>query len=46
MARALGIPAVVALENVSTTVLGGDIVIIDGFRGVVLINPDPKRLSR
>lgn len=45
MARALGIPAVVALENVSTTVLGGDIVIIDGFRGVVLINPDPKTIE-
>lgn len=42
IAKALGIPAVVGLENVSTSVVGGDQVIIDGFRGVILLNPDSR----
>jgi len=45
MARALGIPAVVGLEDISTTAIGGDIVIIDGFRGVVMIDPDERTLA-
>lgn len=45
MAKALGIPAVVGLENISTTVVGGDTLIIDGFRGVVMVNPDARTLS-
>ncbi len=45
MARALGIPAVVALENISTSVAGGDVVIIDGFRGVVILDPDKRTLA-
>ncbi len=45
MARSLRIPAVLALENISTTAVGGDVVIIDGFRGVVLVNPDPRTLK-
>ncbi|HIA28032.1 MAG TPA: phosphoenolpyruvate--protein phosphotransferase [Planctomycetes bacterium] len=45
MARALGIPAVVGLDDISTTVVGGDLVIIDGFRGIVLINPDERTVK-
>ncbi|MFQ5653407.1 MAG: phosphoenolpyruvate--protein phosphotransferase, partial [Planctomycetota bacterium] len=45
VARALGIPAVVGLENISTTALGGDDVVIDGFRGIVLVNPDARTVS-
>ncbi len=45
MARALGIPAVVGLEEISTTAIGGDVMIIDGFRGVVLIDPDERTLG-
>lgn len=45
MARALGIPAVVGLEDISTTAVGGDIVIIDGFRGVVLVDPDARTVE-
>ncbi|UCG49632.1 MAG: phosphoenolpyruvate--protein phosphotransferase [Phycisphaerales bacterium] len=40
VARALGIPAVVALENLSEIVVGGDVVIVDGNRGIVVVNPD------
>lgn len=45
MARALGIPAVVALENIATSVVGGDTVIIDGFRGIVMVNPEEKTIE-
>jgi len=40
VARSLGIPAVVALEDLTEIVTGGDIVIIDGNRGIVIVNPD------
>ncbi len=45
MGRALGIPAVVGLETISTAVVGGDRVIIDGYRGVVIIDPDEDQIS-
>ncbi len=40
VARALGIPAVVGLNDVTIEAAGSDLVIIDGNRGVVVINPD------
>jgi phosphotransferase system enzyme I (PtsI) len=40
MARALEVPAVVGLGNVTLQVKTGDLVIIDGNRGKVLANPD------
>ncbi len=46
VARSLGIPAVVALENLTETVNGGDTVIIDGNRGIVIINPDEATVSK
>ena len=45
VARAMGIPAVVGLGNVTSEVSGGDTVIIDGTRGVVIINPDAEQLA-
>jgi phosphotransferase system enzyme I (PtsI) len=44
VARAMGIPAVVGLGNLTGTVSGGDTVIIDGTRGVVIVNPDADQL--
>ncbi len=44
VARALGIPAVVGLGNITSEVSGGDIVIIDGNRGVVIVGPDEEQL--
>jgi phosphotransferase system enzyme I (PtsI) len=38
--RALGVPAVVGLNDATAETTAGDLVIIDGHRGVVLINPD------
>jgi len=45
VARALGIPAVVGLGNITTEVSSGDPIIIDGNRGVVIINPDDEQLA-
>ncbi len=44
VARAMGIPAVVGLGNITSSISGGDTVIIDGTRGMVIINPDPDQL--
>jgi phosphotransferase system enzyme I (PtsI) len=46
VARSLGIPAVVALEDLTETVSGGDTVIIDGNRGLVIVNPDEEALRQ
>ena len=46
VARSLGIPAVVALEDVTANLSGGDTVIIDGNRGIVIINPDEDTIRQ
>ena len=46
VARSLGIPAVVALEDLTEGVTGGDIVIIDGNRGIVIVNPDEETVKQ
>ncbi|NQU40465.1 MAG: phosphoenolpyruvate--protein phosphotransferase [Lentisphaerae bacterium] len=45
MARALEIPAVVALRDISRHVRTGDIVLMDGNKGVLIINPSPEELK-
>lgn len=40
VARSLGIPAVVALEDITSTIRPGQNVIIDGNKGVVIVDPD------
>ena len=46
MAKSLEIPAVVGLENVTARVKAGDILIVDGADGIVLINPDKLVLKK
>lgn len=46
VARSLGIPAVVALEDLTEVVRGGDTVIIDGNRGIVIVNPDEETIHQ
>lgn len=46
MARSLEIPAVVGLGNISEVVKEGDLLIIDGDEGLVIINPDIETLQR
>ena len=40
LARALGIPAVVGLGDVTSRVQPGDFVLLDGTKGTVTVNPD------
>ncbi len=42
VARALEIPAVVGVGRVTTTAGRGDWLVVDGTRGVVVINPSPE----
>jgi phosphoenolpyruvate-protein phosphotransferase (PTS system enzyme I) len=46
VARSLGIPAVVALEDFTEIVHGGDTVIIDGNRGLVIVNPTDETIEQ
>ncbi|MGB2824815.1 MAG: phosphoenolpyruvate--protein phosphotransferase [Phycisphaerae bacterium] len=45
VAHALGLPAVVGLNDVTADATGGDMVIIDGNRGIVVIDPDEKTIA-
>jgi len=45
IASALGIPAVVGLGSVTNDLSGGDLVIVDGSHGVVIVDPDPETLA-
>jgi len=44
LAHALGIPAIVGLEDITAHVDTGDTVIIDGNQGIVIVNPDAAKL--
>ena len=44
MARSLRIPAVVGLKNASDVLQSGDFALIDGFNGVVIVNPTDQTL--
>jgi phosphotransferase system enzyme I (PtsI) len=45
VARSLGIPAVVGLEDFTEAVNGGDTVIVDGNRGIVVAQPDAATIA-
>ena len=45
MAKALEVPAVVGLHNITAVVASGDTILIDGAKGLVYINPTDDRLS-
>ena len=46
VARTRGIPAVVGLGAATKQIRGGDILIVDGQRGEVIINPDQQTLKK
>ena len=46
MAKSLEIPAVVGLENATHSVQTGDILIIDGIQGVIVINPTASEIQK
>ena len=45
MSEALEIPVVVGLENATDMILDGDLIIVDGNTGDVIINPDPDTVA-
>jgi phosphoenolpyruvate-protein phosphotransferase (PTS system enzyme I) len=46
VARSLNIPAVVGLHDASNLIENGDIIIVDGFHGQVIINPTEEDIIR
>ncbi len=44
LARSIGIPAIVGLENATSTILSGSILIADGLCGEVIVDPDEEVL--
>lgn len=45
MAKSLGIPAVLGLGDISCKVLNGENIIIDGSKGVVIVDPEPEQVQ-
>lgn len=46
LVRMMDIPAVIALNDATSDVTGGETVIVDGVHGIVVINPDEATLER
>jgi phosphotransferase system enzyme I (PtsI) len=44
MARSLNIPAVVGLHDVSTQLASGDHILLDGYNGLIIVNPSDQTL--
>jgi phosphotransferase system enzyme I (PtsI) len=44
MARSLNIPAVVGLHDISTQLSSGDHILLDGYNGLVIVNPTDQTL--
>lgn len=45
LARSMAIPAVLGLENARALIRDGERLIVDGLRGVVIVNPDQRVLE-
>ena len=45
VARSLGIPAIVGLHHAFQTIAERELLIVDGVRGVLIVNPDPVVLA-
>ncbi|QQK80977.1 phosphoenolpyruvate--protein phosphotransferase [Salicibibacter cibi] len=45
MARSLEIPAVVGTQNITSIIQNGDLLIVDGAHGEVVVNPDESTLN-
>ncbi len=46
IAASLGIPAVVGLHDAARRVRGGEPILLDGYRGIVVINPSRETLAK
>ena len=45
VARSLGIPAIVGLHHARQAISEGELLIVDGVQGVLVVNPDPLVLA-
>ncbi len=45
LGRSLEIPAVVGLDRITSEVKNGDILIVDGTHGIVIVDPDPATIE-
>lgn len=45
LARSLAIPAIVGVNNARALIRDGETLIVDGARGVLIVNPDPQILQ-
>ncbi len=45
MARALALPSVVSMHGITTEVETGDMLILDGIKGELIVNPDEETLA-
>lgn len=45
-ASALGLPATVGVKDITSYINTGDTIIIDAIDGIVIVNPDEKRMSQ
>ena len=45
VARSLGIPAIVGLHHARETIAEGEMLIVDGTQGLLIVNPDPLVLA-
>jgi len=46
MARALKIPSVVGIKDILSHITNGDIIVVDGIHGVIIVNPDANTLIK
>jgi phosphotransferase system enzyme I (PtsI) len=46
LARSFEIPSVLGLSNISRHISDGDTLIVDGYRGIVIVDPDETTLAR
>ena len=46
MARTLEIPAIVGLKDITVAVKDGDVIIVDGTEGIVIINPSDEEIKQ
>lgn len=44
MARSLNLPAVVGVRNITTMIRSGEVIILDGTTGTVILHPSPETL--
>ncbi len=44
MARSMGLPAIVGLHEVTDHISTGDALLLDGYRGILIVHPSPQTL--